>query len=287
MIIVRIHGGLGNQLFQYSFASYLKHKNSLLNITFERFHFNNEIDRPLSISNFNLSSFKLVNSNFNKFDNPKINKIYNLLFNHKRYLIEGISDISDNYINNILPDHKLYFDGYWQKLKIVNEIEDKLRKEIVLKFDLSFNIVNYIELISSQKNSVSVHIRKTDFISTEKNKSIFSECTVNYYYSAIEYILNHISRDVTFFIFSDDFDWVKANLRFNAKHFFVEGNFDFEDLYLMSICNHNITANSTFSWWGAWLNSNKNKVVVTPEKWFENGNSEKDLIPYNWIKIIN
>lgn len=287
MIIVRIHGGLGNQLFQYAFAVYLKHKNGLFNIAFERFHYNGEIDRPLSICNFKLSSFELVKSNFNKFDNHRINKIYNLLFNHKSYKIEGISDISDNYIDNLSANRELYFEGYWQKFKFINEIEDQLRKEIVLKFDLSFNILSLIDLISSQKNSVSVHIRKTDFISTEKNKSIFSECSVNYYHLAIEYILNNISRDVTLFIFSDDFQWVQANLRFNAKHFFIEGNFDFEDLYLMSICNHNITANSTFSWWGAWLNSNMNKLVITPEKWFENDMDQADLIPQNWIRISN
>ena len=287
MFIVRIHGGLGNQLFQYAYSLYLMNKYHLSYIYFNRFHFKGDIDRPLSISYFNLSSFNLINSNFNRFNNSKINKIYNFIFNHSNYVIEGFTKLSNEYVPKSIPDGDIYFDGYWQKCHIVNEVENLLRKELVLKLNLSSKILSIENLITSHSNSVSVHIRKTDFISTQENKSIFALCSVNYYYSAIEYFLNNVNQDLTLFIFSDDFEWVRANLNLKLNHFLVEGNTDNDDLYLMSLCKNNITANSTFSWWGAWLNTNKDKVVLTPEKWFENARCDKDLVPNNWIRIPN
>jgi hypothetical protein len=287
MFIVRIHGGLGNQLFQYSYSLYLMNKYNLPDIYFNRFHFKGDIDRPLSISNFNLSSFNLINSNFNRFSNSKINKIYNLIFNPSNYVIEGFTKLSNEYVPKSIVEGDVYFDGYWQKSYIVNEVENILRKELVLKLNLSSKILNIENLIASNSNSVSVHIRKTDFISTQENKSIFALCSVNYYYNAIDYFLNNVNQDLMLFIFSDDFEWVRANLNLKLNHFFVEGNSDNEDLYLMSLCKHNITANSTFSWWGAWLNTNKDKVILTPEKWFNNAMSDKDLVPNNWIRIPN
>jgi hypothetical protein len=202
-------------------------------------------------------------------------------------VIEGFTKLSNEYVPKSIPDGDIYFDGYWQKCHIVNEVENLLRKELVLKLNLSSKILSIENLITSHSNSVSVHIRKTDFISTQENKSIFALCSVNYYYSAIEYFLNNVNQDLTLFIFSDDFEWVRANLNLKLNHFLVEGNTDNDDLYLMSLCKNNITANSTFSWWGAWLNTNKDKVVLTPEKWFENARCDKDLVPNNWIRIPN
>jgi hypothetical protein len=286
-IFIRVHGGLGNQLFQYAYSLYIANKCNFSNVYYDRFHYSGDVDRPLSILNFNLSSFNLLKSNYNRFGNSKINRIYNLLFNRKRYIIEGFSKLSSEYVPNLSSDGDIYFDGYWQKLYIIEAVQDLLRKEFILKYSLSKKIVSTKNFIASHTNSVSLHIRKTDFISTKENKSIFAICSVDYYYRAVQFILENISQNIMLFIFSDDFEWVKSNLNFKLDYFFVEGNLDFEDLYLMSLCRHNIISNSTFSWWAAWLNSNNNKVVISPEKWFENGSSIEDLIPSSWVRIKN
>jgi hypothetical protein len=287
MIIIRIHGGLGNQLFQYAYALYLKKILNLNNVYFERLRYKGEIDRPLSISKFNLTSFNLINSDFGRFNNSKINKLYNIIFNYNRYIIEGSSKLSGNYLPRIIPNQKIFLDGYWQKFQIVNEVEDILRSEFILNTSISSKLSDTEKLIMAQCYSVSLHIRKTDYVSIKKNNSIFANCSVNYYTEAIEYMLNNVSQDISIFIFSDDFNWVKKHLHIKSNHYLIEGNSDIEDLYLMSLCKHNITANSTFSWWGAWLNTNKSKIVTTPSTWFLNGMSEIDLVPHDWIRIQN
>ena len=131
-----------------------------------------------------------------------------------------------------------------------------------------------------------MHIRRGDYL-LDKNLSLFTTCTHDYYYKA-EALIAEKSFSPTFFIFSDDIEWVKKNIPFNHPVVFVtDSNLtDYQELMLMSACKHNIIANSTFSWWGAWLNNNTEKIVITPQKWFTTQTmNEKDLIPPTWIKI--
>jgi hypothetical protein len=286
-LFVRVHGGLGNQFFQYAYSLYLKEKYPGTNVYFDNFHFLGDIERPLSISKFNLSTFVLRKSRFNKFVNFKFNKVYNLIFNYKYYVIEGLTEISYDSLPMVFPEKDMYFDGYWQKLFIVNQVEGLLKNDLVLKQVFSMRVRFIEEKIKSCSHSVSIHVRRTDFINSKKNQSIFAQCSVDYYCRAIDFISNIVDQDIVIFIFSDDFDWVKENMKLEFKYFLVEKNYDFEDLYLMTLCKHNITANSTFSWWGAWLNPYKNKIVITPEKWFENDISSEQLIPLEWIKLPN
>ncbi len=130
---------------------------------------------------------------------------------------------------------------------------------------------------------MSIHIRRGDFLNNERHNTDKN----SYYKEAIELIENKVENPV-FFVFSDDMDWVKTNL--NAKH---ETNFidfndaltNFEDMKLMSACKHNIIANSSFSWWAAWLNRNENKIVIAPKKWLNDDSNTNDIIPETWIKI--
>ena len=107
---------------------------------------------------------------------------------------------------------------------------------------------------------------------------------MEYYRSAVDLI----GKEKLFFIFSDDINWCKNNFDFIENKFFIENNKDYEDLILMSLCSHNIIANSSFSWWGAWLNSNPNKIIISPKKWFGNKynfHNTKDLYNEKWIKL--
>lgn len=144
----------------------------------------------------------------------------------------------------------------------------------------------------TQTNSVSIHVRRGDYYNNESAFKIHGNITTKKYYeNALEFIKEKVKNPV-FFVFSDEFEWVKKNLYFFSNYgevHIIDWNKGFDsyiDLQLMSNCKHNIIANSSFSWWAAWLNKNKNKIVISPKKWVNNINENKiDIIPNNWIKI--
>ena len=117
---------------------------------------------------------------------------------------------------------------------------------------------------------------------------VHGACDLEYYNKSIEYLNNKIDS-LVFIIFSDDTKWAKENIKISNKTIFVDHNKDEKawlDMQLMSKCNHNIIANSSFSWWGAWLNRNENKIVISPKRWFNSSNNNtKDLLPNSWIKL--
>lgn len=137
-----------------------------------------------------------------------------------------------------------------------------------------------------RKNSISIHIRRGDYLNPA-NSSVFGNiCTLSYYQKSIKWF-NDSFQDISFFVFSDDITWVKENLQFPSEVYYIDwnsGNNSWEDMCLMSLCKHNIVANSTFSWWGAWLNSNPEKLVLCPPK-YTNSDNGIDLFPKTWIRI--
>jgi len=177
------------------------------------------------------------------------------------------------------------FDGYWQSEKYFIDIKNIITEELSLKKkyidEIEKNLINKIK----NNNSVSIHIRRGDYVNDKTTNLHHGTCPLDYYHRAIKIILANNKKSI-FFIFSDDIDWVKKNLKLLHPSFFISGNKDYEDLFLMSLCKHNIIANSSFSWWAAWLNNNPNKTVAAPKKWFNNPHQNtKDLIPKPWIKI--
>ncbi len=137
-------------------------------------------------------------------------------------------------------------------------------------------------------NAVSLHIRRGDYVKVKETNDFHGVCSIAYYETAIELITNKIN-DPVFYIFSDDMDWVKKNFNIRQNHVFVDANdaaTNYEDMRLMSLCKHNIIANSSFSWWGAWLNPSSSKTVIAPKKWMKDPSIETiDLIPGNWIRL--
>lgn len=137
-------------------------------------------------------------------------------------------------------------------------------------------------------NSVSIHIRRGDYIKLPQNAKKFQQTPLSYYHDAINFLAQKISN-IHCFIFSDDIDWAKENLIINHNKSFInhnKGKDSYKDMQLMSRCKHNIICNSTFSWWAAYLNSSKEKIVLAPNKWFANNILEdKDIIPQSWIKL--
>lgn len=281
MVIIRLKGGLGNQLFQYAYGRLLSIKNGV-EVKFEFVEKKGDTQREYKLDNFNTNvefstdeDISKMKSSFGIFTKiidifkKKIFKQYNIGYTKKSLSIKSG-----------------YLEGYWQSYKFLEPIKDILFKELVLKNPLDQKAEEILKNIN-ETNSISLHIRRGDYINDKKTKDAHYTFGLEYYEKAIDIIKQKIS-DPTFFIFSDDIEWVKQNLKINFPTIFVSDlNIkDYEELIVMSKCKNNIIANSSFSFWAAWLNKNPNKIVIAPKKWNNKYQSNyKDLLPKEWIQI--
>ncbi|WP_347988040.1 alpha-1,2-fucosyltransferase [Methylomonas sp. AM2-LC] len=292
MIIVNLIGGLGNQMFQYAFCRALAlelAEPTLLDISgFSSYtlHQGFELDRLFSckIELATELDFKSVLG----WQSPS--RIRNILLHPYMSAFRKNNFVVEPYFQywpeiNSIPK-KCYLSGYWQSFQYFQKYTTEIRADFTYKIPLVNKNAEFADQIK-QVNAISLHVRRGDYVSNPATLKNHGVCSLDYYDLAIQYIANHV-LDPVFFIFSDDIDWVKKNININYKTYYVDhnsGNDSFNDMRLMSLCKHHIIANSSFSWWGAWLNSNPNKLVIAPQKWFANNNDTKDLLPTDWIKL--
>lgn len=294
MIIVKLSGGLGNQLFQYAFGRYLSLKhNTELKL---------DVQLDINVSNFTprmlgLSKYK-IDLNLATTEEIKKHKIFNegYLSRFERKMIQLFPFINKNIVleksfiilNKELLLDDCYYEGYWQSEYYFESIKDVIKQDFQLNFDLDeANKVIADEIYKS--TSISLHIRRGDYISVNSNSKIYSECSLEYYQDAINFFKLKFENSV-FYIFSDDIDWAKENFKGDIfKIIDLNQDNPHADMFLMSICNHNIIANSSFSWWGAWLNGNADKIVISPKDWYRDSTvnilATSSLIPLNWIVL--
>jgi len=288
ILITRIGGGLGNQLFQYAVARNIAILNNL-NFRLDLSWFANNNDRKYELSYFNIIENIATDNEIKKLKKHKKKNsrrwfLYNyFLINESKYVEEK----QFNFDPNIMKvKSSIYLDGYWQTEKYFKENKELIRKEFTLVNPLSINAKKIYSTIKS-KRSVSLHIRRGDYITNKEANRNMGICPIEYYKKAIQIVSQKISNP-HFFIFSDDINWAKENLKTHFPITFVsDGKIpDYEELILMKECKHNIIANSSFSWWGAWLNNNTNKTVVAPKKWFNNkARNSSDITPKSWIRM--
>ena len=292
MIISNIIGGLGNQMFQYAagrarslklgvplkldtrdFSEYKLHQGFELNRLFNcHAEIATEIDLAKTLG---WQRLKLAQRLLRK---PQLKNL-----RYKSYIVEpqfhywnGIDELKDN----------IYLDGYWQSEQYFHEYADKIRTEFTFKLPFSLKN-NEISKHIAQVNAVSLHVRRGDYANSPKTTATHGLCSLDYYRAAIDYVSAHVNQPC-FYIFSDDIAWVKSNLVLDKTTVFVSHNKDSEsynDMRLMSLCKHNIIANSSFSWWGAWLNQNSKKIVIAPKQWFSKSTDTSDLIPAGWMRL--
>lgn len=289
MIIIDIKGGLGNQLFQYALGRNL----SLLNkqeLKFDISHFNKKAcARKYSLNNFNIAGKIATKAEIAKYTNTPviIRYVHKLLPYYRRPLINQKGTVFDP---NILLAKDAYLSGYWQSEKYFISNATTIKKDLLLKKNKLSELRSnqYFKKITDS-NAVSVHIRRGDYVTNPKTNKKFGILPMEYYKKASQHIESKVKTPLHYFVFSDDITWAKKNISFeNNPITFVEQetNKDYIDLMLISLCKHNITANSTFSWWGAWLNSNPDKITIAPKQWVVHGNKDvSDLIPRDWIKV--
>jgi len=287
MIIVKLQWWLWNQMFQYAFAKALSLRNNVdfaLNIFDYKTYF-----RSLELDIFSIEN-KYASSKEIPFYEKLIskNKYINHLFRRCKNICKKI-DINYHKESCLMFDEKLlaikswYIEGQFQTEKYFIDFENIIRKDFSFQYHPSIQNQDIIDIISKH-NSVSIHVRRGDYL-LGNNLSYHWICDMNYYKDAMSFITSHVKSPV-FFFFSDDMNWVKKNFRESENNYYIDRNTwknSYEDMRLMSLCKHNIVANSSFSWWWAWLNSNKDKIVIAPKKWFKK--EDMDIVPDWRVKI--
>lgn len=290
MKIVKLKGGLGNQMFQYAFAKMLKKvTNDEVKIDLSPYaELNGDMVRKPRILKFNISlpiaSKEDINKicKFNHSGNSQSFKyrlkiIFENLVN-KKYLFEKNHE---GYTNNKM-NYFDYFDGYWQDWQMIDAIIGELKNDFNYLGSLSSTSKELMRYIVSS-NSVSIGVRRGDYLTD--NPKHYGVIGQKYYDQAMKKISENVKRPI-FFIFSNDINWVKQNMTFsNLNIVYVTGtNDDFEDFVLLSKCKHSIIPNSTYHWWGARLNEYKGKRIIAPKKWFAD-DAPINILPERWEKI--
>ena len=292
IIITNLIGGLGNQMFQYACGRSLSLRNGL----------------PLRLSTDQFTSYTLHNG-------FELHRVFNIVaplatkveVSHllgwrgfpalRRFICRpSMKWMAGKYWCNE-PHFQfwpglaqlygpLYLHGYWQSEKYFKDYSDQIRSDFEFRMEWDAPDISVRQRMRAQP-SASIHVRRGDY-TKGKNKVVFGLCDVNYYRAAIGLLRERVPG-VRLFVFSDDPDWVDINLSIEFGPLEIvrhnSGARSAHDMRLMSQADHHIIANSSFSWWGAWLNPSPHKIVVAPKGWFLDGKNDADLIPSSWLRV--
>jgi len=301
MIIVKIQGGLGNQMFEYALYEWLRHNGKDAKIDISHYGAAKKSGAADTVHNgyeleklFSLSPVYATFKEAGRLGEVRTDIIYKLWrkFVRKRNKKTHITriDFDGNrwYLNELLDMDNIYLDGYWCTYKYADEIRDTVLKSFTFpefSGEADRKNIEASEIIKNT-NSVSIHVRHGDYL---KLQNVYCNLGSEYYNNAIKKIEETVESPV-FFCFSDDIEWCRENIKAENIHFidWNKGNDSYKDMQLMSLCKHNILANSTFSMWGAWLNRNPDKRVIRPKRVFVDPTDEiVDFWPDEWVVIDN
>lgn len=306
MIVVRLIGGLGNQMFEYAMAKALAERhnaNLKLDMSWIRaFEHEKQIEGVYGLQNFKIEEeFATENETreylgANRFCRSLRLRMNRYMPHRYKRILEEKQFTYDKNVDNCNSNLYIY-SGYWQSYRYFESVSNLIKKTFSFKNEVhALNRKIADQILNCE--AVSIHVRRGDYVNNLALQGIYGAFGLEYYYKSVLYMQKHLKHPV-FFIFSDDIEWVRKNLKIDsAEMVFVDANKELtvteygyrtkghEDLQLMMLCKHNIIANSSFSWWGAWLNKNPQKMVVAPRRWFlTSALDTKDLLPGSWIKI--
>jgi hypothetical protein len=299
MIIIALKGGLGNQMFQYACGRALSlHDNEPVKLDISGYAKTRTSDTPreYSLSHFSIKEktiatneeiralkypYGIVSKGW-RFIRTKIFRQFNLDWNPRIFSKKG----------------PRYLDGYWQTEKYFVDYADDIRREFSLEKPFGTAAQAIADTISTGQPAVSLHVRRGDVARDAATNRYSGITTPEYYARALAFLAEKLStlgiKNFHVFVFSDDIEWVKQNIPIPLPTTYVSEKLeigvpkipDYEELVLMSMCDHNIIANSSFSWWAAWLNRNHDKIIIAPKIWIRgNGTKHKDIAPASWIRI--
>lgn len=292
MVISQLIGGLGNQMFQYAAGRAISLELGVpLRLDISGFanyglHQGFELERifncPVEIANEedvkNILGWQSLPSVRRVMSRPRME-----IFRRAGFVVEPHFHYWSN-IDNVLSI--CYLMGYWQSEKYFSKVTSQIRKDFSFGLPMESRNTELAKQII-QVEAVSLHVRRGDYANNPKTMETHGLCSLDYYRNAIQFISKEV-RSPHFFVFSDDITWVKSNLKIDMPCQYVDHNQGVEsynDMRLMSLCQHHIIANSSFSWWGAWLNPNAEKIVVAPKRWFVYEVNTQDLIPKTWVRL--
>ncbi len=292
MTILKLQAGLGNQMFQYAYARRLAlETNSELKIDLWWYTNQAKIDtqRTYGLSDFNIQESFATEKEVHLYHSLA----YRLYRKVKKNIERRIFNRSDFVYYPIKPKKNAYLEGFWNSEKYFKKYEDIIRKELSLKTELG-NEAKLIqnEIINSTKTTVLIHIRRGDYILNPHASTFHGVKDVSYFENALQTLkskLGEVEQHIHIFVVSDDITWAKENVNFGTSSVtFVSRPEikDYEEIHLMSLCQHFIISNSTFSWWGAWLSTSKNKIVIGPKQWVNDPSIDtRDVMPPEWIRV--
>ncbi len=300
MIVSQLLGGLGNQMFQYAtaralsvakgtdlaldisrFGTYTLHHGFELQKVFQgvrqagRIATSKEISRCMGVA-----QYKHIQNILAK---PSLSRL-----RPSSWLPEPDFNYWAGLDAAARARDDCYLTGYWQSEKYFENQADLIRQDFsFLEYCSAANLAILLRI--QQKNAVSIHVRRGDYVNNAATLAVHGVCPLAYYEQAISYLKARVANPY-FVVFSDDLPWVQHNLAalLPGAHEYVsnnQGSASYNDMRLMSCCRHHIIANSSFSWWGAWLNPRKDKMVVAPRRWFNRGADTPDLLPASWCKL--
>lgn len=293
MVVVRLKGGLGNQLFQYAFGRALceRAKQSLVLDT-SYFDSSNpgETPRDYRLHHYAIAADVGVPSG--------VKKVLKLGRKRRGIRSRVVRSLFNVHINNEksfeyaqTPPPEGYgvwqYDGYWQSPLYFDDIRPILLEELSPRLAPQGENARLLDEMRGC-NAISVHIRRGDYVTSAKTQEFHGLCGLEYYKAAMALMAEQVEAP-RFYVFSDDIAWARDNIVAPCPVVFVGHNDDaaaYEDLRLMSACRHHIVANSSFSWWGAWLNPYEQKKVIAPQRWFLDASVNcKDLVPASWSRM--
>jgi Glycosyl transferase family 11 len=294
MIIVKLMGGLGNQMFQYALGRTISLKigaelkvdiSSLSNRSIR-------IKREYMLDAFNVHVMPATYNEVKHLKQGARSRITEIIQRiHRKYSMQPPTYIKEKLEFVFDPDvfntKEGYFEGYWQNEKYFRDTKDVLREEFTLRNPLTGKNKEIAERIS-RSDSVSIHIRRGDYATDATTRDFHGICGPDYYTACLDHFAQRIKLP-HFFVFSDEPGWVKEKFKVFPPCTVIDHNGPeqcHEDLRLMALCRHHIIANSSFSWWGAWLDSRPDKIVLAPHRWLNVDSLDtSDLLPKEWVKI--
>jgi hypothetical protein len=297
MIIVQLSGGLGNQMFQYAAGRSLslKHHTGLrldLSFLLDRTPRKDFVFRDYDLGIFKIDP-KIASKNEEHNFGLKARKIKRMLYtlrqnlNHNLpvYVRESQYGFDSKFFS--IPPHA-YLEGYWQSEDYFKEIEETIRKDFTFKEPLDEKGSEMARIIFSV-NSICMFVRRGDYVSLKNTTMHHGLCEKEYYAQSFQLISQNIANPEVF-VFSDDLEWCRSNFKFNVPTYFVDNTYSGykfgQHVQLMKLCRHFIISNSSFGWWGAWLNPDPNKIVIAPKQWYKDSQMDTShLIPKNWIRL--
>lgn len=288
MIIVRLCGGLGNQLFQYAAGRSLSiaHQAELvLDLSWYQNTPASNTPRQYELAHYPIQA-RVASGNEERlcslYSSRILRRLQVLHWPWRRHQETNFE------FDGSFPQLKdnTYLDGYWQSYKYFEGVADTIRKEFK-----PLSVPSAVDQAIGEKiqatESVSVHVRRGDYVTQKAAAEVHGVCPLDYYDAAIHAIEKRVSSP-HFFVFSDDSEWARTNLTFPGPAVFVDHNNGataYQDMQLMSQCRHHVIANSSFSWWGAWLNPRIDKLVIAPKRWFLDDRTSSSLTPIDWIRL--